>query len=404
LSESVVPPVADVQTHRILAGGDWAWVDTAPVQGWGGGLGLEWAEDLLVAQDRDETFSVVPRLGEATLYGSVMQGKTGVMLTAPVRWVPGRELGLGSAQVSVIAAWDSGVLIRGTAHATSNLGWGSAWSSVRTEVAASWSIDSLGVGAAATWGEEGWETRASAGVSVMTVDVEAAWSRSWTQLPVGTLEVGVGRGFTAGAWELRPFVSGGIGQTPGTPSVRALLTVSTAKGLRDPGYSEAASKMEPLVPPIPDREVEQTAGGAAQAEAGGQPDGWLPFPPTSPDVPAFSVPIVEVDPAPAPEAPKGYKGVSQVSGVMASNPQILLVEIRVHSECAGGGAAAQRASEAAAARIKEFVVSQGIAEGRLSMVPMGCTRPVRSPEVTAEDRAANRRIEVVVVEVADGPQ
>ena len=101
-----MPPAADVQTHRILAGGDWAWVDTAPVQGWGGGLGLEWAEDLLVAQDRDETFSVVPRLGEATLYGSVMQGKTGVMLAAPVRWVPGRELGLGSAQVSVIAAWD----------------------------------------------------------------------------------------------------------------------------------------------------------------------------------------------------------------------------------------------------------------------------------------------------------
>jgi hypothetical protein len=144
----------------------------------------------------------------------------------------------------------------------------------------------------------------------------------------------------------------------------------------------------------PTVEVEQSAGDATQA---GPSEGWRPFPPTSPDVPAFSIPIVEVDPPVAP----AYRGVSQVSGVLSSNPQILLVEIRVHSECAGGGAAAQRASEVAAARIREFIVAQGIAEGRLSMVPMGCTRPIRSPEATAEDRAANRRIEVVVVEVSE---
>lgn len=141
----------------------------------------------------------------------------------------------------------------------------------------------------------------------------------------------------------------------------------------------------------PAGEVEQSAGDATQA---GPSEGWRPFPPTSPDVPAFSIPIVEVDPEPV------YRGVTQVTGVLTSNPQILLVEIRVHSECTGGGAAAQRASEAAAERIRAFIVSQGIAEGRLKMVPMGCTRPIRSPEATAEDRAANRRIEVVVVEVS----
>ena len=117
-------------------------------------------------------------------------------------------------------------------------------------------------------------------------------------------------------------------------------------------------------------------------------------------MPAFSIPIVEVPPA---EPPRGYSGAAQVSGVLSTNPQILLVEIRVHSECSGGRDAAQRASEAASARIRDFIVSQGVAEGRLTMVPMGCARPVRSPEVTAEDRAANRRIEVVVVEVGPTP-
>ena len=154
---------------------------------------------------------------------------------------------------------------------------------------------------------------------------------------------------------------------------------------------------EPLVPPTDATQVEQTQVGTAQAEAGSHPDGWLPFPPTTPDVPAFSIPIVEVPPA---EPPRGYSGASQVTGVLSTNPQILLVEIRVHSECAGGREVAQRSSEAASARIREFIVSQGIAESRLSMIPMGCTSPVRSPEVTAEDRAANRRIEVVVVEVS----
>jgi hypothetical protein len=174
-----------------------------------------------------------------------------------------------------------------------------------------------------------------------------------------------------------------------------LLAEASASGAGDnPGAAGDSAGESPTISPILPEKVETTSGSIAPA---GADEGWRPFPPTTPDVPAFSIPIVEVDPPVAP----AYKGVAQVSGVLSSNPQILLVEIRVHSECAGGGAAAQRASEVAAARIREFIVAQGIAEGRLSMVPMGCTRPIRSPEATAEDRAANRRIEVVVVEVSE---
>jgi hypothetical protein len=145
------------------------------------------------------------------------------------------------------------------------------------------------------------------------------------------------------------------------------------------------------------RDVEPPAGGAAQA---GVDEGWVPFPPTTPDVPAFSLQIVEVDPV-AP--PAGYRGVAQVSRVLSSNQQILLVEIRVHSECGAGREAAMRSSEEASVRIGDFLRAQGIGDSRVRLVPMGCTSPARSPEVTAADRAANRRIEVVVLEVGTPP-
>ena len=177
-----------------------------------------------------------------------------------------------------------------------------------------------------------------------------------------------------------------------------LLAEASASGTGDnPEAAGDTRETSPTISPIPPEKVETAAGGSAPASAD---EGWRPFPPTTPDVPAFSIPIVEVDPPVAP----AYSGVSQVSGVLTSNPQILLVEIRVHAECGSGREAALIASQDAAARIRAFLTSQGVSEGRLRMIPMGCTAPLRSPEVTAADRAANRRIEVVVLEVGDPAQ
>jgi len=177
-----------------------------------------------------------------------------------------------------------------------------------------------------------------------------------------------------------------------------LLAEAPALGAGDnPEAAGDSAESSPTISPIPPEKVETAAGSSAPASAD---EGWRPFPPTTPDVPAFSIPIVEVDPPVAP----AYRGVSQVSGVLTSNPQILLVEIRVHAECGSGRAAALRASQEAAGKISEFLTAQGIRAERVRMAPMGCTAPLRYPEVTAADRAANRRIEVVVLEVGDPAQ
>ena len=177
-----------------------------------------------------------------------------------------------------------------------------------------------------------------------------------------------------------------------------LLAEASASGAGDsPEAAADSGALSPTISPIPPEKVETAAASSAPAAAD---EGWRPFPPTTPDAPAFSMPIVEVDPPVAPD----YKGVAQVSGVLSSNPQILLVEIRVHSECGAGREAAMRSSETASVRIGDFLRAQGIADSRMRMVLMGCTAPLRSPEVTAADRAANRRIEVVVLEVGDPAQ
>ncbi len=180
--------------------------------------------------------------------------------------------------------------------------------------------------------------------------------------------------------------------------VLLLAEASASGGARSsPEAAGDSGASGPTISPIPPEKVETAAGGSAPAAPN---EGWQSFPPTTPDVPAFSVPIIDVPPDPQPE----YSGVAQVSGVLTSNPQILLVEIRVHAECGSGRDAAMRSSEAAAARIRSLLVSKGISEARMRMAPMGCTSPLRSPEVTAADRAANRRIEVVVLEVGDPAQ
>jgi len=177
-----------------------------------------------------------------------------------------------------------------------------------------------------------------------------------------------------------------------------LLAESSASGAGDsPEAAADSGASSPTISPILPEKVETAAGSSAPAAAD---EGRRPFPPTTPDVPAFSIQIVEADPPVAPD----YRGVSQVSGVLSSNPQILLVEIRVHTECGAGRDASMRSSEAASSRIREFLLSQGISETRMRMAQMGCTAPLRSPEVTAADRAANRRIEVVVLEVGDPAQ
>jgi len=411
-----VPPAADVQLHRQPVGEVWSLADSAPGNGLTGGITASAADGLIYVEGRqDDALGV---LMEATGHAAWSKGGIGLAVDAPIRAIWDGQAGLAPVRASAI--WSTGgVVARLGAVSPSYMSWPNTWSGWRADGSASLTAGRIGLSAGGSWGADGPIASATAGLALWEgVSAEAAWSHSWTALPLGRVEAGLSGLWHIGRLTLRPAITAGLGAMPGTPRLRAILDVSVGGSRREPTSSQILPAVDPVVPITPPAAVEPPAPSEApaaveepiapppsittDAPANVPPadEGWRPFPPTTPDVPAFSIPIVEVDPPVAP----AYRGVSQVSGVLTSNPQILLVEIRVHAECGSGRAAALRASQEAAGKISEFLTAQGIRAERVRMAPMGCTAPLRYPEVTAADRAANRRIEVVVLEVGDPAQ
>lgn len=72
----------------------------------------------------------------------------------------------------------------------------------------------------------------------------------------------------------------------------------------------------------------------------------------------------------------------------------LAFEIQGHTDGQGGEKVNGPLSERRAGAVKAWLVSQGIAEGRLTCKGLGASKPVKSND-TAEGRAENRRVELV---------
>ncbi|WP_461487426.1 OmpA family protein, partial [Pedobacter sp.] len=67
-----------------------------------------------------------------------------------------------------------------------------------------------------------------------------------------------------------------------------------------------------------------------------------------------------------------------------------------HTDNIGTAAVNQTISEKRAAAVKTYAVSQGVPASRLVTVGKGFSEPVASND-TEEGRAANRRVEIVIV-------
>jgi outer membrane protein OmpA-like peptidoglycan-associated protein len=80
--------------------------------------------------------------------------------------------------------------------------------------------------------------------------------------------------------------------------------------------------------------------------------------------------------------------------LLAQDPaKTLLVE--GHSDSRGTAAANERLSRSRAEAVREFLVSQGVDASRISAVGLGSSRPLLDNR-SAENRANNRRVEIVV--------
>ena len=89
--------------------------------------------------------------------------------------------------------------------------------------------------------------------------------------------------------------------------------------------------------------------------------------------------------------------LEEVAAVMAAHPEIKKIRIEGHTDDRGERALNLRLSEDRAKSVQSFLVSRGVAAGRLSAKGYGPDKPV-APNLTERGRDRNRRVEFVIVE------
>jgi len=89
--------------------------------------------------------------------------------------------------------------------------------------------------------------------------------------------------------------------------------------------------------------------------------------------------------------------MQEIADVIARNPSIKLVEVQGHTDNTGTREHNQELSERRANAVKDWLVANGIEASRLEATGYGQTRPI-APNVTAANRAKNRRVQFVIKE------
>jgi len=89
--------------------------------------------------------------------------------------------------------------------------------------------------------------------------------------------------------------------------------------------------------------------------------------------------------------------LEEIADVLNRNPDIKLVEVQGHTDNRGSREHNQDLSERRANSVRDWLTSHGIDGSRLAAKGYGQTRPI-APNVTARNRARNRRVQFVIKE------
>ena len=91
--------------------------------------------------------------------------------------------------------------------------------------------------------------------------------------------------------------------------------------------------------------------------------------------------------------PGAEQRLDQVAQALATSDRTILIE--GHSDSQGSPSGNQRLSSARAQAVLDYLVPRGIPAGRIHAVGLGASKPI-ADNATAEGRANNRRVEIVV--------
>jgi len=95
--------------------------------------------------------------------------------------------------------------------------------------------------------------------------------------------------------------------------------------------------------------------------------------------------------------PDALPVVAEVARLLKDHPEIARLEVQGHTDDTGGAVYNQELSERRARAVRQALIDRGITPERLEATGYGMTRPV-SPNVDPVSRAANRRVEFVILE------
>ncbi len=95
--------------------------------------------------------------------------------------------------------------------------------------------------------------------------------------------------------------------------------------------------------------------------------------------------------------PGSFELMDQIAQVIRDNPQIKRLRVEGHTDDVGNDVSNLRLSQARAESVVEYLVKAGVERERLDPVGFGEVRPL-VPNTTTENRAANRRVEFLIVE------
>jgi len=90
--------------------------------------------------------------------------------------------------------------------------------------------------------------------------------------------------------------------------------------------------------------------------------------------------------------PKSYKSLNNVVAILKADESLFL-DIDGHTDASGADDKNQVLSENRAKAVKDYLISKGIAESRLTFTGYGDAKPV-ADNATAAGRAKNRRTEM----------